>query len=174
MRLVHFDGLCAGVAVLKVQTVFVVVGARYVVARQRRHDLVLVVGGAGVLKADLPSVADRIDAVIQVVVQGNDVLPGAVVLGARRDVQVLDDVVILLDRVLRALGNISKILTGGAIFFQIATVEGLRAAADLAVEIFEQIVVFAQPTLEVLLGERRFAAILVIIVVQAVRIAEGL
>lgn len=133
------------------------------------------VRGLGVFQADLPGIADRVDAVIQVVVQGDDVLPRAVVLGARRDVQVLDDVVILLDGVLRALGDVGEILTGGAIFFQIAAVEVLRSAADLAVEIFEQIVVFAQPTVEVLLGERRLAAILiVIIVVQAVRIAEGL
>ena len=133
--------------------------------------------GLGVLQADFPGIADRVDAVIQVVVQSDDVLPGAVVLGARRDVQVLDDVVILLDGVLRALGNIGEILAGGAILFQIAAVESLSACADLAVEIFEQIVVFAQSAVEVLLGERRFAAILVvivIIVVQAVGIAEGL
>ena len=112
---------------------------------------------------------------IQVVVQGDDALPGAVVFGARRDVQVLDDVVILLDGVLRALGDVGEILTGGSILFQIVAVEVLRAATDLAVEIFEQVVVFAQATVEVLLRERCFAAILVvivIIVVQAVGIAE--
>ena len=133
------------------------------------------VRGLGVFQADFPGIADRVDAVIQVVVQGDDVLPGAVVLGARRDVQVLDDVVILLDGVLRALGNIGEILTGGAIFFQIAAVESLRACADLAVEIFEQIVVFTQPAVEVLLGEGRFTVVLVVIivVVQAVGVAEG-
>ena len=135
------------------------------------------VRGLGVFQADLPGIADRVDAVIQVVVQGDDVLPGAVVLGARGDVQVLDDIVILLDGVFRALGDVGEILTGGAIFFQIAAVKGLRAGANLAVEVFEQVVVFAQPVVEVLLRERCLAAILVvivIIVVQAVGIAEGL
>ena len=106
----------------------------------------------GVFQADLPGITDCVNAVIQVVVQGDDVLPGAVVLGARRDVQVLDDVVILLDGVLRALGDVGEILTGGAIFFQIAAVEVLRIGADVAVEIFEQIVVFTQSAVEVLLG----------------------
>ena len=131
----------------------------------------------GVFQADLPGITDCVNAVIQVVVQGDDVLPGAVVFGARRDVQVLDDVVILLDGVLRALGDVGEILTGGSILFQIVAVEVLRAATDLAVEIFEQVVVFAQATVEVLLRERCFAAILVvivIIVVQAVGIAERL
>ena len=133
--------------------------------------------GLGLFQADLPGIADRVDAVIQVVVQSDDVLPGTEILGARRDVQVLDDVVKLFDGVLRALGDVGEILTGGAILFQIAAVEGLRAGADLAVEVFEQTVVFAQPAVEVLFGERCFAAILVvivIIVVQAVGVAEGL
>ena len=68
-------------------------------------------------------------------------------------------------------------MTGGAIFFQIAAIEGLRAGADLAIEIFEQIVVFAQATVEVLLGEGRLAAILVIIVVivkKAIGVVERL
>ena len=56
-------------------------------------------------------------------------------------------------------------MTGGAIFFQIAAIEGLRAGADLAIEIFEQIVVFAQATVEVLLGEGCFAVVLVVLVV---------
>lgn len=95
------------------------------------------VRGLGVFQADLPGIADRVDAVVQVVIQGNDVFPGAVVLRARRDVQVLDDVVILLDGVLRALGDVGEILTGGSILFQIAAVEVLRAATDLAIEVFE-------------------------------------
>ena len=131
----------------------------------------------GVFQADLPGITDCVNAVIQVVIQGDDVLPGVVVLGARRDVQVRDDVVILLDGVLCALGDVGEILTGGAIFFQIAAVEVLRAATDVVVEVFEQVVVFAQSAVEVLLGERCFAAILVvivIIVVQAVGIAERL
>ena len=68
-------------------------------------------------------------------------------------------------------------MTGGSILFQIAAVEVLRAATDVVVEVFEQVVVFAQTTVEVLLGERCFAAILVVIVVivvQAVGIAERL
>ena len=84
---------------------------------------------------------------------------------------------VLLDGVFRALGDVGEILTGGAIFFQIAAIEGLCAGADLAIEIFEQIVVFAQATVEVLLGEGRFAAILVVIiviVVKAIGVAEGL
>lgn len=114
---------------------------------------------------------------VQVVIQGNDVFPGAVVLGARRDVQVLDDVVILLDGVLRALGDVSEILTGGTILFQIAAIKRLCAGTDLAIEILQQVVVFTQATVEVLFGEACFAAILVvivIIVVQAVGIAERL
>ena len=66
------------------------------------------VRGLCVLQADLPGIADRVNAVVQVVIQGNDVFPGAVVLGARRDVQVLDDVVILLDGVLRALATSAR------------------------------------------------------------------
>lgn len=80
LGLFHLDGCGAGVAVLKVQTVFVVVGARYVVARQRRHDLVLVVGGAGVFKADLPGIANDVNAILQVVVERDDIFPRAVVL----------------------------------------------------------------------------------------------
>ena len=114
---------------------------------------------------------------VQVVIQGDDVFPGAVVLRAHGDVQVLDDIVVLLDGVFRALGDVGEILTGGAIFFQIAAIEGLRAGADLAIEIFEQVVVFAQATVEVLLGEGRFAAILVVIVVivkKAIGVVERL
>ena len=114
---------------------------------------------------------------IQVVVQSNDVLPRAVVLRACGDVQVLDNVVILLDGVLRALGDVSEILTGGTILFQIAAIKRLCAGTDLAIEIFQQVVVFTQATVEVLFGEACFAAILVvivIIVVQAVGIAERL
>ena len=68
-------------------------------------------------------------------------------------------------------------MTGGSILFQIVAVEVLRAATDVVVEVFAQVVVLAQATVEVLLGEGRFAAILVvivIIVVQAVGIAERL
>ena len=90
----------------------------------------------GVFQADLPGITDCVNAVIQVVIQGNDVFPGTVVLRARRDVQVLDDVVILLDGVLRALGDVGEILTGGSILFQIAAVEVLRAATDVVVEVF--------------------------------------
>ena len=43
--LVHLDRLGAGIALLKVQTVFVVVGARYVVARQRRHEQTVIPTG---------------------------------------------------------------------------------------------------------------------------------
>ena len=115
---------------------------------------------------------------IKVVIQGNDVFPGVVVLGAHGDVQVLDDIVILLDGLLRALGDVGEILAGGAIFFQIATIEGLRAGADLAIEVLEQVVVFAQATVEVLLGEGCFAArvvlIVIVIVVKAIGVAERL
>ena len=115
---------------------------------------------------------------IKVVIQGNDVFPGVVVLGAHGDVQVLDDIVILLDGLLRALGDVGEILTGGAIFFQIATIEGLRAGADLAIEVLEQVVVFAQATVEVLLGEGCFAAslvlVVIVIVVKAIGVAERL
>ena len=175
--LVHFDGLGAGIAVLKVQTVLVVAGPRLVVACQRHHDLILVVRRLGVFQADLPGITDCVNAVIQVVVQGDDVLPGSVVLGARRDVQVLDDIVRLLDSVLRALGDVGEILAGRAVLFQIATIEGLRAGADLAVEILEQVVVFAQAAVEVLLGEGCLAASLVllvitVIVLKAIGVAE--
>ena len=114
---------------------------------------------------------------IQVVVQSNDVLPRAVVLRACGDVQVLDDIVVLLDGVFRALGDVGEILTGGTVLFQITAIERLCAGTDLVIEIFEQVVVFAQATVEVLLGEGRLAAILVIIVVivkKAIGVVERL
>ena len=114
---------------------------------------------------------------IQVVVQSNDVLPRAVVLRACGDVQVLDDIVVLLDGVFRALGDVGEILTGGTVLFQITAIERLCAGTDLVIEIFEQVVVFAQATVEVLLGEGRLAAILVIIVVivkKAIGSSRGL
>ena len=110
---------------------------------------------------------------VQVVIQGDDVFPGAVVLRAHGDVQVLDDIVVLFDGVFRALGDISEILTGGTVLFQITAIERLCTGTDLAIEIFEQVVVFAQATVEVLLGEGCFAVI-IIVVVKAIEVAEGL
>ena len=68
-------------------------------------------------------------------------------------------------------------MTGGTVLFQITAIERLCAGTDLVIEIFEQVVVFAQATVEVLLGEGRLAAILVIIVVivkKAIGVVERL
>ena len=67
-------------------------------------------------------------------------------------------------------------MTGGTVLFQITAIEGLRAGTDLAIEIFEQVVVFAQATVEVLLGEGCFAviAVIVVIVVEAIGVVERL
>ena len=143
LGLLHFDGCGAGVAVLKVQTVFVVVGARYVVARQRRHDLVLVVGGAGVLKADLPSVANDVDAILQVVIERDDIFPRAVILRVDGNVQVLDLVLQVVDLILERLGGIAGRLTRASVILKVIRVECGGAVADLLVKIGEPAVVGA-------------------------------
>ena len=68
-------------------------------------------------------------------------------------------------------------MTGGTVLFQITAIERLCAGTDLVIEIFEQVVVFAQATVEVLLGEGCLAAILVVLVViveKAIGVAERL
>ena len=137
MGLFHLDGCGAGVAVLKVQTVFVVVGARYVVARQRRHDLVLVVGGAGVFKADLPGIANDVNAILQVVVERDDIFPRAVVLRVDGNIQVLDLVLEVADLILERLGGIAGRLTRAAVILEIVRVKRGSAVANLLIKIGE-------------------------------------
>ena len=96
-----------------------------------------VVGGAGVLKADFPSVANDVDAILQVIVERDDVFPRAVVLRVDRNIQVLDLVLEVANLILERLGGIAGRLARAAVILKVIRVECGGAVADLLVKIGE-------------------------------------
>ena len=129
------------------------------------------VGGAGVLKADLPGIANDVNAILQVVVERDDVFPRAIVLRVDGNIQVLDLVLKVADLILERLGGIAGRLARAAVILEIVRVKRGSAVANLLIKIGEPAVVGAQLVVDVLLADGGGIAGVIVIIVKLVGVA---
>lgn len=129
------------------------------------------VGGTGVLKADLPGIANDVNAILQVVVERDDVFPRAVILRVDGNIQVLDLVLEVVDLILERLGGVAGRLTRAAVILKVIRVECGGAVADLLVKIGEPAVVGAQLVVDVLFADGVVIVGVIVIIVKLVGVA---